>query len=281
MPLVTLEPLLKDAIKNKYAVPEFNIDNIEFVQAILEAAEEEKTPFIFGVGQGAIQDGKLEPLAAVVKQFAEKSKLPIALHLDHSRSFAQIIQSIRVGFTSVMIDGSYLCLSENIAVTNKVSEICRTVGVSVEAELGKIGGVEDNIEVGEEQADLVDIEDLKRFVSEAPTDVLAVAIGSAHGIYKVEPKLDFKLLEEINRITDIPLVLHGGSGIPAESVKKAIELGINKVNIGTEMRVGFIEGMHEAIHQNKDIYSILDNGRNRIKEIVREKIYMCGAQGRA
>ncbi|MGD6875767.1 class II fructose-bisphosphate aldolase [Bacillus infantis] len=281
MPLVNLETLLKDADEKGYAVPEFNTDNIEITQAILEGAMEESSPIIIGVGQGAIKDGKLEPLAAIIKDYANSTTIPIALHLDHSKSYEQVIKCLTLGFTSIMIDGSELPLNENIALTNKVVEVCKALGVSVEAELGTIGGVEDDIVIGEDEANLVDIEDVKAFVNEVDIDALAVAIGSAHGMYKKEPKLALDLLKEINTLTSVPLVLHGGSGIPKESVQQAISLGINKVNFGTELRIAFIAGLSDAIAENKEIYAMFESGRQKVKKLIKQKIDLCRSNNMA
>ncbi|MGI9862894.1 ketose-bisphosphate aldolase [Moorella naiadis] len=277
MPLVTLKDLLIDADRKKYAIPAFNIDNLEIIQAILEVAEEEKAPVILSVGQGAIVNGKHEYLAAIVKLFVSRSRLPIALHLDHGKSYAQAIQCIKAGFSSVMIDGSSLPLHENITLTRKVVEASHAVGVSVEAELGKIAGTEDDLSLEERGTSLTSVAETVTFINEVPVDALAVSIGSAHGMYKGEPQLDFARLKEIDSAISVPLVLHGGSGIPDPMVREAISLGINKINVATELRLAFIKGITAAVNGQTDIYRILNAGCLEVKEIVRNKIRLFGA----
>jgi ketose-bisphosphate aldolase len=280
MALVNMKKILDEASNNNYAVPAFNIDNMEITQAILEVAVELSSPLILAIGQGAINDGNMEALAAMVRRMGNELPIAIALHLDHCSSFGQIIKCIKEGFTSVMIDGSHLPLNENINLTQKVIEVVNSVNVSVEAELGKIFGVEDDIAIAESDAFLVDIKDVKEFISHVSIDALAIAIGNAHGLYKGEPKLNLNLLSDINKLTDIPLVLHGGSGIPDVLIKKAIELGINKINIGTEVRHAFIKGFLAGDNTKYDIYRHLNNGRKGVKELVKDKILLFGCQNR-
>jgi ketose-bisphosphate aldolase len=280
MALVNMKKILDEASNNNYAVPAFNIDNMEIIQAILEVAVELSSPLILAIGQGAINDGNMEVLAAMVRRKGNELPIAIALHLDHCSSFDQIIKCIKEGFTSVMIDGSHLPLNENINLTKKVVEVASSVNVSVEAELGKIFGVEDDIAVAEVDAFLVDIKDVKEFISQVSIDALAIAIGNAHGIYKGEPKLNLDLLSAINKLTDIPLVLHGGSGIPDVLIKKAIEQGINKINIATEVRHALIKGILSEDNPKYDIYRHLNNGRKGVKELVKDKILLFGCQNR-
>jgi len=281
MPLLPMKDILEDAKKKNYAVPAFNIDNMEIIQAVLQVAYEESSPVILAIGQGAIKNGNIEALTAVAKRIGNELSLPIALHLDHGSSYAQVIRCIREGFTSVMIDGSHLPLEENIRLTRKVVEAANPVGISVEAELGRIAGVEDDISLEEENAKTVDVEDVKKFLTEVDVDALAIAIGSAHGWYKGEPKLNFSLLSDINKLTEIPLVLHGGSGIPGHLIKKAISLGINKINVATELRRAFINNITSTDHSKYDIYKYLDCARNGVKKIVRNKIILFGSRNRA
>ncbi|HZK11475.1 MAG TPA: class II fructose-bisphosphate aldolase [Atribacterota bacterium] len=281
MPLLSMKDILEDAKKKNYAVPAFNIDNMEIIQAVLQVAYEESSPVILAIGQGAIKNGNFEALTAVAKRIGNELSLPIALHLDHGSSYGQVIRCIREGFTSVMIDGSHLPLEENIRLTRKVIEAANPVGISVEAELGRIAGVEDDISLEEENAKTVDVEDVKKFLTEVDVDALAIAIGSAHGWYKGEPKLNFSLLSDINKLTEIPLVLHGGSGIPEHLIKKAISLGINKINVATEIRRAFINNITSTDHSKYDIYKYLDHARNGVKKIVRNKIILFDSRNRA
>jgi len=284
MPLVTVKELLAAAEKENYAVGAFNCNNMEIIQAIVGAAEEEQAPVIIQASQGAIKYAGLEYIVAMTKLAAEKSMVPIALHLDHGTDFDQVMKCIRYGFTSVMFDGSKLPTEENIAITNKVLEVARAVGVSVEAELGKIGGTEDNVTVTEREASLTAPEDAVEFVRRAPVDALAVAIGTAHGQYKGKPELDFERLEKIDSMVDTPLVLHGSSGVPEDDIRKAVERGIRKVNIDTNIREAFVTGVKEEISSNPneiDPRKILGPAKERMKMVVREKIRLFGSSGKA
>jgi fructose-bisphosphate aldolase class II len=257
---------------------------MEIVQAIVDAAEAEKSPVIIQASQGAIKYAGLKYIVALVQVAAEQSTVPVALHLDHGTGFEQVIKCIRYGFSSVMIDGSKLPLEENIALTNKVMEVARAVGVSVEAELGKIGGTEDDIYVHERDALFTDPEEARVFVEKTGVDSLAVAIGTAHGQYKGEPKLDFPRLEKIKSLVKIPIVLHGSSGVPDEAIKQAIKLGVRKVNIDTNIREAFVKGVRETIDNNPkeiDPRKILGPAKKAMTDIIREKIRLFGSSGKA
>lgn len=219
MPLVPMKQLLDKAEKNNYAVGAFNCNNMEIIQAIIAAAEAENSPVIVQASQGAIKYAGLEYIVALAAIAAQKTHIPVALHLDHGTSFEQVMQCIAKGFTAVMIDGSKLPLEENIALTNKVLEVARACGVSVEAELGKIGGTEDDIYVSEKEALYTDPDEALAFVKATGVDALAIAIGTAHGQYKGEPKLDLPRLEKIKALIKIPIVLHGSSGVPDDAIR--------------------------------------------------------------
>lgn len=282
--LVTGKELLDHANKNGYAVGAFNINNMEIVQAIIEAAEETNSPVILQASQGGIKYAGIEYITALGKVAAEKAKVPVALHLDHGTDFEQVMLCIRYGFTSVMIDGSKHPLRENIELTKKVIDVAHAVGVSVEAELGKIGGTEDDITVDEMEATFTDPDEAKLFVEETGVDYLAVAVGTAHGVYKGEPKLDFDRIRKIKELVGIPLVLHGSSGVPADSIKKAIEAGINKVNIDTDLRIAFTTAMKDFLKKNPDNIDprkILTPAREAMKEVIKEKMILFGSSGRA
>lgn len=282
--LVTGSELLLDARKNGYAVGAFNINNMEIIQAIIEAAEETNSPVILQASQGGIKYAGIEYIAALGKLAAENAKVPVALHLDHGTDFDQVMLCIRHGFSSVMIDASRFPLEENIAFTNKVIEVAHAVGVTVEAELGKIGGTEDHITVSEKDATFTDPQEAKRFVEATNVDYLAIAVGTAHGVYKGEPKLDYDRIKAIRDIVDIPLVLHGSSGVPYEALEKAISLGICKINIDTDVRAAFARGVHEAIEKNTDEIDprkILSPAREAMKQIVMEKMKVFGSAGKA
>jgi len=282
--LVTGKEILEDAHKNNYAVGAFNVNNMEIVQAIIEAAEETNSPVILQASQGGLKYAGIEYIAALGKVAARNAKVPVALHLDHGTDFDQVMLCIRHGFTSVMIDGSRFEFEENVAITKKVVEVAHAVGVSVEAELGKIGGTEDNVTVDEREATFTDPEEAKKFVEETNVDSLAIAVGTAHGLYKGEPKLDFDRIKEIKEITNIPLVLHGSSGVPDESIKKAVSLGINKINIDTDLRVAFTNAIKDFLEKNPDNIDprkILGPAREAMKKAVVEKMKLFGSAGRA
>lgn len=284
MSLVSLTELLLDAQKGKYAVGAFNCNNMEIVQAIVAAAEAEKSPVIVQASQGAIKYAGIEYISTMTRLAAEKASVPVALHLDHGTSFAQVMQCVRNTFTSVMIDGSKLPLEQNIALTNKVIEAVRPLGVSVEAELGKIGGTEDDITVSEREALFTDPIEAERFVHETHVDALAIAIGTAHGQYKGVPQLDFERLKEIRRRIEAPIVLHGSSGVPDEAIREAISLGVCKVNIDTNIREAFVAAVRLALEKAPkeiDPRKALGPAREATIEIVREKIRVFGSNGKA
>lgn len=284
MPLVSVHELLLKAKQEQYAVGAFNANNMEIVQAIVEAAEQEKSPVIMQASQGAISYAGLEYITRLVEIAARQASVPVALHLDHGTDFGQVVKCIRSGFTSVMYDGSKLSLEENIAMTNKVLDMARPIGVSVEAELGKIGGTEDNVHVEERDALFTDPEEARFFVEQTGVDSLAIAIGTAHGQYKGDPKLDFDRLQHIKSLVNIPLVLHGSSGVPDEAVRKAIQLGICKVNIDTNIREAFVGEMRRVMMEKPaeiDPRKMLGPARQATIEIIREKIRVFGSTGKA
>ncbi|MDR7856974.1 class II fructose-1,6-bisphosphate aldolase [Tissierella sp.] len=282
--LLTGKELLLDAQKNGYAVGAFNINNMEIIQAIIEAAEETNSPVILQASQGGIKYAGIEYIAELGKLAARNAKVPVALHLDHGTDFDQVMLCIRHGFSSVMIDGSRFALDENIAYTKKVIEVAKAVGVSVEAELGKIGGTEDHITVSEKDATFTSPEEALRFVNETDVDFLAIAVGTAHGVYKGEPKLDFDRIKAIRDIVSVPLVLHGSSGVPEEALRKAISLGISKINIDTDIRIAFANGVKEFLKNNPDNFDprkILGPAKTQMKEIIKEKMQIFGSVNRA
>lgn len=268
MPLATLQDVLSIASETKTAIPGFNIDNIEIPEAIMVAAERCRCPVILTIGQGAIRAGQMLYLADVVRRLAEQTDLPVVLHLDHGISYEQTIQCLRAGFTSVMFDGSRLPLAENIAVTKEVAAAAHAVGVSVEAELGAIGGVEDGVAGGR---NLVDIREVETFIHAVQVDALAVGIGNAHGMYKGLPNLDFDLLQQCQDLNPPPLVLHGGSGIPDDMIRRAIAIGIRKINVATEVRNAFMSGLEETV-KNRDIYSMYQSAAERVTMLAEAKM---------
>ncbi|MFA6807397.1 MAG: class II fructose-1,6-bisphosphate aldolase [Eubacteriales bacterium] len=284
MSLVPMKELLLKAQKGHYAVGAFNCNNMEIIQAIVAAAEKENSPVIIQASQGAIKYAGIEYIAGLTKIAADGASVPIALHLDHGTSFEQCMLCIRNGFSSVMIDGSKHPLEENIALTNKVIEVARPLGVTVEGELGKIGGTEDDISVSDREAFFTDPGEAERFVKETQVDALAVAIGTAHGQYKGVPKLDFERLKEIIKIISIPIVLHGSSGVPADAIREAVRIGVAKINIDTNIREAFTYEVRKEINAKLDEIDprkILGPARDAAIEIIREKIKLFGSNGKA
>lgn len=237
--LVNTKEILQRAQQEKYAVAAFNVYNLETVQAAVRVAEQENQPVIIALGERYFPTVDVEGFAAFVQAMAAKSSVPIALHLDHAYEKESIIRAIRCGFTSVMFDGSNYDLEENIRLTKEITEIAHMAGVSVEAEIGSLakGDFSD-----EEEGDgtLTDPQSAKDFVNATGVDFLAAAIGTVHGMYKGEPKIDLALLEQIQQAVTVPLVLHGGSGTPDEIIKQAIQLGICKVNVNTEVSMAAV-----------------------------------------
>ena len=284
MALVTVAELTRAAAEGGYAVGAFNLNNMEIQQAVIAAAEELRSPVILQASQGGLKYAGIDYIAAMARVAAENASVPVALNLDHGTSFEQAMVCIRKGFSAVMIDGSQLPFEENASLVKRVVDVAHSVGVSVEAELGKIGGTEDDIVVADEDAAMTNPDEAAEFVRRAQPDLLAVAIGTAHGVYKGEPRIDFKRLEEIKKRVDIPLVLHGASGVPDEAIRKACQLGISKINIDTELRVAFTQAVRnvlEAAPAEIDPRKILGPAREAMQKVVREKMRLFGCSGKA
>ncbi len=282
--LVTGNDIMQKAHEGGYAVGAFNTNNLEMTKAIIEAAEEEKAPVIIQTSQSAIAYAGIEELAMIVRQLGEKASVPVALHLDHGTDWKVIMQCLRYGWTSIMFDGSKYDFSKNMELTKKVIDIANPMGVSVEAELGKIGGVEDQVRVLSKDATMTDPDEAEEFVNKTGVDFLAIAIGTCHGVYQGEPDLDFERLDVIKKRLNMPLVLHGASGVPEEDIRKAVSLGINKVNIDTDLRQAFQRNMHKFVQEQPDVYDprkMLAPTTNAIKEVVKTKIKMCGSSNKA
>ncbi|MEW5762454.1 MAG: class II fructose-1,6-bisphosphate aldolase [Bacillota bacterium] len=284
MPLVDAASLLRHAVRGGWAVGAFNCNNMEILQAIIRAAEAEDAPVIVQASQGAIKYAGLPYIAAMALDAARTARVPVAVHLDHGTDFTQVMRCIRAGFTSVMIDGSHLSLEQNITLTRRVVEVAHAVGVSVEAELGRIGGTEDEISVEEREAFFTDPEEAAHFVRETRVDSLAVAVGTAHGRYRGEPRLDFPRLRRIRERVGIPLVLHGSSGVPADAIREAVASGVAKVNIDTDIRQAFTGALRRALAEAPeeiDPRKVLAPAREAATAVIREKIRLFGSAGRA
>lgn len=277
MSLVSAKDMLIDAYRHHYAIPAFGTHNLEIMKAVVEAAEAWDHPVIFQTTPGTIHYVGLSPLTAMVRAVAEDAEIPIALHLDHGDSFATVAQCLRAGYTSVMIDGSQLSFEDNVALVQKVVETSHAVGVPVEAELGTIGGVEDDLSVEAAQATLTDPEVAETFVTQTQIDSFAPAFGTAHGLYKGEPKLDFDRLADISKRVGIPIVMHGASGVPEESVRQSFRYGVSKVNISTELKYPFAEELRRYLidHPHEtDPRKYFLTAREAVKEVASQKIRM-------
>ena len=283
MSLVTTKELLLDAQKNGYAVGAFNVENMEMVQAVVAAAEELKSQVIMQTTPSTIKYASPEMFYANVAAAANNASVPVVMHLDHGSSFELAVHAFRAGYTSIMIDGSHSVFEENIAITKSVVDVCHAGNVPVEAELGKVGGKEDDLDGGNGGGYTVPSEAVE-FVEKTGIDSLAVAIGTAHGVYKGTPKLDVERLSEIREVVSIPLVLHGTSGVPDEAVKECIRRGICKVNYATDLRIAFSNGVKEYLAANPDAFDPKKYnavGREKVKEYVMSKMLVCGSNGRA
>lgn len=300
MPLVTTKEMFKKAYEGQYAIGAFNVNNMEIIQGIVEAAKEESAPLILQVSAGARKYAKHIYLMKLVEAAIEDTGLPIALHLDHGEDFEICKSCIDGGFTSVMIDGSKYSFEENIAVTKKVIEYAHARGVVVEAELGKLAGVEDAVKVDTKDATYTDPDQAVEFVQRTGVDSLAIAIGTSHGAYKFkgEPNLDFARLEKISKLLpNFPLVLHGAStvlpefvdacnkfggsvpgakGVPEEMLLRAGKLGVCKINIDTDLRLAMTASIRQHLIENPgdfDPRQYLKPAREAIKNMVRHKIH--------
>lgn len=282
--LVSTRQLLLDAQKGKYAVPAFNVHNMETIQTVVEAAAELRSPIIVAATPGTMKYAGPEFFIKMVEICSEKYDIPVAMHLDHHESYDEIVNAIQIGTKSAMIDASHLDFEANIAMVKKVVDYAHRFDVTVEGELGILGGQEDDLVRDEKDSKYTNPAQAKEYVERTGIDSLAVAIGTAHGVYKEEPKLDFDRLAEIRAVVDVPLVLHGASGVPAEQVKKAIELGITKVNIATELKMPFAETLREVLinkPNESDPRKYFGPAKEAMKKVAIEKILMCGSNGRA
>lgn len=283
MPLVTTKEMLLRAQAGHYAVGAFNVENMEMVMAVVQAAEESHAPVIMQTTPSTVKYAGLDYYLAMAKAAAERATVPVAMHLDHGDSFELAMQALRTGYTSIMIDGSHDSFEDNIALTRRVTDACAPSGVPVEAELGKVGGKEDDLEGGDGNP-FTDPQQAKEFVERTGVDSLAVAIGTAHGLYKGVPKLDFDRLSAIRELVSIPLVLHGASGVPDEAVRESIRRGICKVNFATELRIAFSDGVKKYLAEDPDAFDpkkYCKVGRAGVVALVKEKIALCGSSGQA
>ena len=279
---VTSKEMLLEAQKGGYAVGAFNIENMEMVKAVIAAAEELKAPVMLQTTPGTVKYGSLETYAAIVKAEAKKATVPVCLHLDHGASFDMAVKAVQVGYSSVMIDGSKLDLEANIALSKSVADVGKACGVPVEAELGKVGGKEDDTE--SKESAYTDPEEAKRFVAETGVDFLAIGIGTAHGVYKVKPVLNTKRISEVKEVVSVPLVLHGSSGLTDEDVKDCVSRGMCKVNFSTELRQAYLKATRELLSADDSIIDPKKIGEAAIKAVksqVEYRMKVCGCDGKA
>ena len=281
--MINSKELLLHAQKNGYAVPAFNCHNLETIQVIVETANELRSPVIIAGTPGTFDYAGRDYIQSIVETAAKKYNIPIVLHLDHHTKIEDIEASLKLGTKSVMIDASHHSYDENIAIVKKVVELAHKFDATVEAELGILGGQEDDLVVNEKDSKYTNPQQAVDFVKKTGIDSLAVAIGTAHGLYKEDPKLDFERLKEIRSLVTIPLVLHGASGVPEEAVKKAISLGITKVNIATELKIPFSHKLREylvAHPEENNPRKYMKDAKKAMAEVIKEKILMCMSQNR-
>ena len=284
MPLVNGRELLKDARAHGYAVGAFNVENMEMMQAVIAAAEAERAPVILQTTPATICYAGTAIFSAMAQAMAEKACVPVAMHLDHGDSFDLCEQAADSGYTSLMIDGSKLPLENNITLTRRVTTMAaaRPGRPCAEAELGKLGGKEDDLEVKTGEDIYTNPIEAARFVTETGVDSLAVAIGTVHGFYRGKPKLEFERLAQLRDTVSVPLVLHGSSGVPDGDVRRAVSLGVCKVNFATELRVSYTQAVRTALQADEGLYDPKKfgvPGREAVIEVVRHRISVCGASG--
>lgn len=282
MPLVTSKEMLLDAQKGNYAVGAFNAENMEMVKAIIQAAEELKAPVMIQTTPSTVKYGTLETFFGIVSAEAAKATVPVCLHLDHGSSFELAMQAIKAGYTSVMIDGSHEDFEGNVAISKKVADVANALNIPVEAELGKVGGKEDDLEADADTN--TDPQEAKEFVERTGITSLAVAIGTAHGFYAGTPVLDKERVSEICKVVDVPLVLHGASGLSEEDVRECVERGMCKVNFATELRVAYTDAVKKLLEEKPETYDpkkLGVVGIEAVKEVVKSRMVMCGCDGKA
>ena len=280
MSIVTSEKMLLDAQAGGYAIGAFNAENMEMVQAIIAAAEEAGAPVMIQTTPSTVKYASCELYAANVIAAAKNASVPVCVHLDHGNSFALCMSAIKAGYTSVMIDGSQKSFEENVALTRSVVAVASCMGLPVEAELGTVGGKEDDLEAS---AGCTLPTEAAEFVLQTGVSSLAVAIGTAHGVYKIEPRLDVDRLSEIRKVVSVPLVLHGASGLSDDAIRECVKRGICKVNFATELRQAYTKGVREALSDegvfDPKVYG--KAGKEKVKALVIDRIRVCGSFGKA
>ena len=280
MSLVSSKEILKSAQKGGYAVGAFNAENMEMIMAIVEAAAEMNAPVIIQTTPSTVKYAGLDVYFANARAVAERASIPVALHLDHGNSFGLAMSALHNGYTSVMIDGSHESFEDNIALTRSVVKVAECMGIPVEGELGTVGGKEDDLEAA---AGCTLPEEAAEFVERTGVSSLAVAIGTAHGVYKNTPRLDVDRLSEIRDVVSVPLVLHGASGLSDESIRECVRRGICKVNFATELRIAYTEGIKEVLDEDSEVFDPKKYGKRaqeKVKALVKNRILVCGCNGK-
>ncbi|MDD5844654.1 class II fructose-bisphosphate aldolase [Olsenella sp. YH-ols2221] len=265
--LVTTKEMLLDAQAGHYAVGAFNVESLEFVMAVIKAAEDKKSPVIMQTTPGTVKYANLDYFAAMCKVAADAASVPVAIHLDHGDGFDRCVQAMHAGYTSVMIDGSHVPFEDNIALTASVTKVAAPLGIPVEAELGKVGGKEDDGPAVEGENPYTDPDEAEEFVARTGCGSLAVGVGTAHGVYKGTPHIEQGVLKEIRSRLEIPLVLHGTSGVPDDQVAEAIRNGICKVNYATELRQAFTKGFMGYMADNPGCFDPKKPSKPGMQEI--------------
>ena len=274
--------LLRRGQERGYALGAFNTYNLEITQAIVRAAEAKHAPVIIATGSGALKYAGRDALASIALLHARAAQLPTAVHLDHCTKIEEIVACLRLGYSGVMIDGSARPFGENVDLTREAVQAARAYGASIEAELGAIVGEEDRAGTNETNA-MTDPAQADEFVRETGVDALAVAVGNVHGFYRGEPHLDLARLREIRARVDVPLVLHGASGLPPETIKQAIALGVCKFNVNTEIRVAFFDSLRAQLLESSDydLPKVFGSAVTAMQRVIEEKIELFGSVGQA
>ena len=281
---VTTKDMLERAQEGHYAVGAFNVENLEFVMAVIRAAEERRSPVIMQTTPGTVKYASLDYFAAMARVAAENASVPVELHLDHGDGFDRCVQAMRAGYTSVMIDGSHVPFEDNIDLTASVTKVAAPIGLPVEAELGKVGGKEDDGPAVEGESPYTDPDEAVEFVARTRCTSLAVGVGTAHGVYTGTPHSEQGVLTEIRRRVDVPLVLHGTSGVPDDQVAEAIQNGICKVNYATELRQAFMRGFMGHMAENPSCFDPKKPsipGMDEIQAVVESHMDNLGSTGKA
>ena len=274
--LVNLNDILFDAQKNHYAVGLFNTTDTDAIEAAITAAEEMRSPIILGTAEVLLPYGDLKLIGPTMVSLAKSASVPVVVHYDHGLTFERCMEAIKIGFSSIMFDGSASAADENLKATREIVKIAHAMGITVEGEIGHVG---EAVNDDESATDMYTTpQEALSFIEETGVDALAIAIGTAHGVYKTTPKLDIERLKQIRKVTDTPLVLHGGSGLPVEDLKNTIREGIAKLNIFTDLYIAGLRAINEG---GTDYHQVRTRKVQAIKEVVMDKIRLFGSEGKA